>query len=373
MICGSRIIDCGDPSDAVSRTIALGFLLLLASACEMPHKHKAPYPESSLTVSFDYDTYRREAEGSDNWPLTWAAEGQYTSWGDGGSFAGDNVQCRVSLGFARIFGSAEDFDVRDLVGDQECGAQLPAGPPGKSYGLLDVEDRLYMARLPGSSETNLTSSTLYVSSDGLATPFRETAPAIRWTARDGLGMVTFLQFGRRYTDTRDDFVYLYALNISDTSTFAPQIPGEVVLMRVPKDSMEIADAYQYVVGLEEGTPHWGGRDDREPVFTDANGAFISSVVYSPTIGRYLLFTSHGDFGEGHVGLFEAPQPWGPWRTVWYEGAWKGDRQFPATIFFGNFSQSWSWQSDGDFVFVFTGTGAADGWNQLSGTIFTAVP
>ncbi len=66
-----------------------------------------PYSASSVIerVEFDFTTHRRLADGSDNWPTTWADDGQiYTAWGDGGGFGGTNSNGHVTLGVARLEG-----------------------------------------------------------------------------------------------------------------------------------------------------------------------------------------------------------------------------------------------------------------------------
>jgi len=46
------------------------------------------------------------AEGSDMWPITWAADGNlYTCYGDGGGFGGTDTLGRVSFGVARVEGA----------------------------------------------------------------------------------------------------------------------------------------------------------------------------------------------------------------------------------------------------------------------------
>src|SRR5690606_40074440 len=56
---------------------------------------------------------------------------------------------------------------------------------------------------------------------------------------------------------------------------------------------------------------------KRPVFTDAeNGVgWNLSVSYHPGLRRYLLCTQHTAIAEGNLGIFDAPEPWGPWTTV----------------------------------------------------------
>ncbi len=47
----------------------------------------APYPPSPVIAGIDWHwpTYTHAGEGSDLWPVTWAADNLlYTAWGDGG-------------------------------------------------------------------------------------------------------------------------------------------------------------------------------------------------------------------------------------------------------------------------------------------------
>ena len=61
-------------------------------------------------VTFDETSHRRDAQGSDNWPLTWSSDGnQYAIWGDGGGFGGTENEGRASLGVARIEGDGHNY------------------------------------------------------------------------------------------------------------------------------------------------------------------------------------------------------------------------------------------------------------------------
>jgi hypothetical protein len=72
----------------------------------------APYPPSPVIDGIDWappDTIRREAAGSDNWPLTWGDdEAMYGAYGDGYGFA-PHVPQKLSMGFVRITGGPIDF------------------------------------------------------------------------------------------------------------------------------------------------------------------------------------------------------------------------------------------------------------------------
>ena len=107
-----------------------------------------------------------------------------------------------------------------------------------------------------------------------------------------------------------------------------------------------------------------------PVFVDANGANGASVSFDAGLGRYLLTTQHtaGTGPEG-FGLFEAPEPWGPWRTVDYEQDWGG-----LSVVGGEESLGYvlptAWMSaDGLTLWcVFSSTGVLDSFNLVKGVM-----
>ena len=84
------------------------------------------YPPSQYItgIQFDLATIRNQTPGnskradySDNWAITWSDDDhQYTVWGDGGGFGGDNTKGRVSMGVARIEGTQEDYRAFNLNG-----------------------------------------------------------------------------------------------------------------------------------------------------------------------------------------------------------------------------------------------------------------
>jgi len=68
------------------------FGLALATIVARAQGSAKPYPKSSVIKSaqFDWSTRKRDAQGSDNWQLTWADDDHlYGAWGDGGGFGGE--------------------------------------------------------------------------------------------------------------------------------------------------------------------------------------------------------------------------------------------------------------------------------------------
>jgi hypothetical protein len=163
-------------------------------------------------------------------------------------------------------------------------------------------------------------------------------------------------------------VYIYANHLKDDSGLVIQKPGEITLMRVPKSSITDRTEYEFFAGLDDsGNPLWTKNfQSRKPVFSNPEGVgWNTSVSYNAGIDRYLLITEHNQSGKGNIGVFDAPEPWGPWTTVLYESAF-GAPFVESTTFFWNFSNKWLSNDDREFVLIFTGFAGNDSWNIVTG-------
>jgi hypothetical protein len=343
---------------------------------------KPPYPPSPVIarVEFDFDTHQRHAPGSDNWPLTWADDGHlYTAWGDGGGFGGTNSQSRVTLGVARVEGDATNYKGINVWGGAPPGR--PAQFGGKSYGILSVGGVLYLWVAP-QPNPHLAYCQIAVSRDHGAS-WR----LIDWTFRfeDELTIPTFLNFGRDYAGARDGYVYSYyikpawgpakATKRSD-STFDVHRPGAVFLSRVPKDRILEREAYEFFAGRDgQNAARWSADlGEKRSVFADAgNGVgWNLSVSYNAGLRRYILCTQHTAIAEGNLGIFDAPEPWGPWTTVAFESGW-GTEEIGRTSWLWHFPTKWLSATGTEFTMVFTGKFANDSWNTVRGRFVLAKP
>jgi hypothetical protein len=354
------------------QTLIAAAALLLAAG---PAAAAPPYPASTAidSVTFDMGTVRNLAPGSDNWGVTWADDdNQYTTWGDGGGFGGTDSSGRVSLGFGRVAGTKSSYTGTNVWGG--ASTENPAAFSGKSYGLISIGGTLYMWRTgDGSDGSAYTLQELYASTDHAAT---WTYTGIGFTpssfpASNGFFAPTFLQFGRDYAGARDNYVYIYAPEIQD-GNWNVQTPGEISLIRVPKDQLDQLSAYEYFTGLDgSDNPTWSANlADRTPVFADAaNGVMRTSVSYNAGLGRYLLITQQVDrnkAGGARIGIYDAPEPWGPWTTVLYEDPWAIGLQNGSKTVYWNFSNKWLSADGRQFVLVYTGPGS-DQWGTVEGT------
>ncbi len=345
------------------QTVSIGVVAVAASLHARADAKTPPYPPSPFIakVTFDFSARDRRAPGSDNWPMTWADDGnQYSVWGDGGGFGGTNEDGRVSLGVARIEGMGADYSGHNVWGgkDAEAAAQFA----GKSYGIICVDGVLYMWLSPGSGFENYAETRLATSRDH---GHHWTQVDWAFTRKDQFLMPAFCQFGQDNGAARDGHIYVFATRIQKDRDRL-QIPGMVDLMRVPKERILEREAYTFFAGLDaSGQPIWTPDPmARNAVFEDPNGTRLTSVIYQPTLGRYLLCTPHAKADAGNLGIFDAPEPWGPWTTVAYYENW-GDF---GTTFFWTFAPKWFSEDALQFTFVFTGTGHNDAWNTVPGSL-----
>jgi hypothetical protein len=123
-----------------------------------------------------------------------------------------------------------------------------------------------------------------------------------------------------YSGARDDYVYVYSHD-SD-SAYVPA--DRVALARVPKDRLRDRSAYEFFTGTGPGgTPHWSKEiADRGAAFTNPGKCYRVTVSYDAGLKRYLLCQAGADRRvQAGFGIFDAPEPWGPWTTVCYTPTW----------------------------------------------------
>lgn len=277
----------------------------------------APYPPSMVIegIHWHRETLMTTAPGSDLWPVTWGPDGHiYTSWGDGGGFGGTNSDGRVSMGFARIEGLPEKFVTVNVNGGKN--ARHPASFPkrGKTGGIVSVDGTLYgwLNRQDGPWP-DVNQSLIWSEDRGAS--WQQSS----WHWPKGKGHFkpsTFLQFGRDYSGARDEYVYFYGRNQTKWAEGTHGYMG-----RVHRRALKTRTDYWFFAGVDDGgIPRWSrDMNQRQPYFTDPAGVEGVQVIYNAAIKRYLLTAHRGD--QGTLGIFDAPEPWGPWTTVAYCDNW----------------------------------------------------
>jgi CubicO group peptidase (beta-lactamase class C family) len=278
----------------------------------------APYPPSKFITGITWapkDAIVRKARGSDNWPLTWADDDrQYTAYGDGWGFE-PFLSKKRGLGFARIAGDPPNFHGENTP--SPTGEQFGDGARAKkASGILCVEGVLYLwTRNAGNAQ-------LARSKD-----HGKTWEWADWKLTTSFGCPTFLNFGRDYAGARDDWVYVY----SHDADSAYQPADRMVLARVPKGKITERPAYEFFRGLDEQRqPLWSKEiADRGAVFNHPGRCYRSGITFNAGLKRYLwVQIIPGTEGkkadtrfEGGFAVYDAPEPWGPWSTVYFTEKW----------------------------------------------------
>ena len=290
---------------------------IVLSATKKGGRAAAPYWPSPVIKSIEWapaDTIIRRASGSDNWPITWADDdNQYTAYGDGWGFE-PKTKKKLSLGIAKIVGSPPDF--RGVNIRTDTGERTGQGAKGaKTSGFLCVDGVLYMlVRNTGNSQI------AWSDDHGKNWKWCD------WKFATSFGAPTFLNFGKNYAGARDDFVYIY----SHDSDSAYEPADRMVMARVPKDRIIKRDAYEFFKGLDDWRQPIWTKDIHEmrAVFINPGSCYRSGISYNAGLKRYLWCQilpfskdKRGPRFQGGFGIYDAPEPWGPWTTVYYTEQW----------------------------------------------------
>jgi CubicO group peptidase (beta-lactamase class C family) len=273
----------------------------------------APYPASRVIAVAHWaptDSLLRMAEGGDNWPATWMDDDSlFTAYGDGFGFP-PKLRKKLSLGFATITGVPPVL--RGLNVRSPSGEQTGSGPRGKkASGLVMVNGTLYMW------VRNASNSQLAWSNDR-----GKTWHWSGWKFSESVGVPTFLNYGANYEGARDSFVYTYSPDID--IAYLPA--NELLLARVPKNAVTRRSAYEFFAGLDDkGAPRWTKElEQRSGVFVAPDLVYRTGISFNAGLGRYLLvmpLPTQDPRYAGGIGIYDAPEPWGPWTTVYFDCQW----------------------------------------------------
>ncbi|NND04904.1 MAG: serine hydrolase [Saprospiraceae bacterium] len=276
-----------------------------------------PYERSPVIKEITFapaDEVIRMAPGGDNWPATWADDGSlYTAYGDGYGFK-PHTGIKLSLGLSKVTGEPPHLKATNIR--TASGERVGQGKFGeKASGMLMVDGVLYML------VRNAVHSSLAWSEDhGLTWQWSN------WKFPQSFGAPTFLNFGKNYHGARDDYVYIYSHD--DASAY--EISDQMVMARVDKTHIRDKNSYEYFTGISESGPTWS--EDvykREPVFSNPGKCYRSSVTFNEGLDRYfwsqIIPTPYADAQGtrflGGLAIYDAPEPWGPWTTAFYDLEW----------------------------------------------------
>ena len=111
----------------------------------------------------------------------------------------------------------------------------------------------------------------------------------------------------------DGHVYFYGQKQGDSN--------QTFMGRVATEKLPERGAYEFLARLADDGPRWTSDVAKAaPIFVDPSGD-LPTVVYVPGLKRYLLTAFH--MGPGQLGVFDSPDPWGPWTIVAFEENWAG--------------------------------------------------
>jgi len=170
------------------------------------------------------------------------------------------------------------------------------------------------------------------------------------------GYCTFINYGPNYSGAQDNYVY----TVTPDGPSAYDNYDRFVLMGVPKDSITKREAYEFFAGLDvNGAPRWSSDiGQRASIFDEPGRCYRSGISYNAGVGRYLWWqlkmptdkemTARYD---GGLGVFDAPEPWGPWTTVYYKDARQWDMGSGET---GSFPPKWMSEDGRTIYLAFSG-------------------
>jgi hypothetical protein len=365
--------------DGAGNTAASETLPVTTTASSM--NGDAPYCRSSLIASmvFNFSSAYSATDGnasdtppysdsSDLWPLTWGEDGNtYTLFGDGWGLCGQldtqpapyNKEDKTSFGAAKISGAMPlgrgcpaQFAHGNIYGGYDSahprGNRATPLLNGKGGALIAVGSDLYAIGAIWRSEDGSRSSgapehqEIVYSGDSGSSWHDNTSWDFCSRSADGayggafpVCPYGFVNYGKGNAGALDNYVYVYAVNASyywtgfDDSGAA--FPTFTYLLRAPNTELLTQSAYEYFAGWDDvGAPLWSSDPARrQPVFADRNvnqinpdngysfqmGMNIQEAVYNPVLLRYIA-TAQGQ-KIGQTAFFEAPNPWGPWSTLYY--------------------------------------------------------
>jgi len=283
----------------------------------------SPCPASPVITGVTWsDSIIRKAtgknrDGSDNFPLTWADDDNlYTAYGDGYGFD-PIVPSKLGLGFARVMGDPPDISGENIRSDAENTGMGRSGK--KASGLLMIDGVLCM--LARNADNDGKYCQLAMSYD-----HAQTWKWCEWRFEE-FGYLTFINFGKNYTgvpEKHGNYVYM----VSHDNPGAYESAGHFVLLRVPKDKITDRESYEFFKGLDsQNEPIWT-KDiaQRGVIFKNPGNCLRSGISYNAGLKRFLWWSQIPKDGEdtrfkGGFGIYDAPEPWGPWTTVYYTTNW----------------------------------------------------
>jgi hypothetical protein len=360
----------------------------------MTHQTTSP-ADSRIRVLRREETTRRLGGHGDNFHMSWAAnDQQFVALCDGTGWS-ESAQHFYNSRLFALKGGPQEASFEEVSGyPQLVSSMLEDAPRYYSFGTLALEGRIYqflstfnhgVFRDDRSQWPDLRfigAKLIYSPDNGRTWCNQDGSSPVIWEGwqqrskerlvffeepQECFSLLSILQMGRNYADNRDGYVYVYAPNGNTEGTM-----NELVMFRVPKDQLLDRGAYEYFAGCRSnGSAMWvKDINSRGIVHTFPRGwvntglhpyAWQPSVVYNAPLRLYLM----ANWGMGcgldgswfakpsYLGLWAAPNPWGPWRQIHEETAWMPASDPGARAYQPQISPKWIAPDGRSFWLVWT--------------------
>jgi len=339
----------------------------------------APNPnieKSSLIVSVMAEPPEHVGTG-DMWPVTWAGDGHlYAAAGDNcgipkTTFTAMNVFVVRGIPGGKI--DIEEVHHQPIDPKLYCrGILVDANYGIKPAGLLGMDGLLYMSveninygDNPRFNRQHNINGWIITSRDNGRTWNPDASFQTFFTGRTA--SAHFVQFGRDYAGARDGFVYAHFPCGMDGQSY--WCNNDCILIgRVPRNHLLDRRAWEFLVGYDNtGAPRWDGDDALAipifsyPGFTGENHVAYNAGLRRYIMGNYAFYDQQGRPRPYHqpparnytsqLTLYEAPEPWGPWRQFWQVDDWGKGCYQPV------FPTQWISADGQEMVMVYSGNDA----------------
>ena len=295
----------------------------------------AQHPVSAETSTFFPSATIEDANSidlpsnGDLWPSCSSGDLLYTAWGDGFGFSTDRSGKRPDIGVASLAGTpweGASLHGVNLVHDSARAQSIfRIWTRGTYYqkptGMLCRGDRLYVAVQDLNYETydDVPAATIAVSTDRGLTWREPSSPMF-----SGAVFTTIMFLDPGIDARADSHVYAYGLDHNWRATNHVLDPQGLYLARIAAErDVQDRASWEFFAGLDAaGNPTWSGRiGEKKAVLIDCTRRHVSEgskgyavisqggVVYDAPLHRYI----YSSWTEYTFELYEAPEPWGPWR------------------------------------------------------------
>ncbi len=334
---------------SIATLAGLVSLLCIAPGCKDNEGPPDEEPVPPLpTIQWDPQTSMVQVAGTigcDSWTPTWAPDDNlYTAFGD---CEPAGVPQKIGMGFGRISGTTAEGVSFTVIPTGDPGdwddAALGAGVEAvgddsashKAAGLLHDGSRMWFwLRNISSAGTGVRLKF----SDNYDSP----NPAFTWVdwTLPEIGYASFVQYGQGYAGGPAEEVYAVIPMSSSTagnvSNSAYELVSGFSLIRGSRADLTLQSNWQYFCGTA-GSPAWcSAASAATPVFHVSGFDFTprAGMSWNPGIQRFMLSLVYnpslvtpnpGTRFNGGLMVLVAPQPWGPWQTVFSSGSetWPG--------------------------------------------------